>query len=236
MTPAKFASYIRLKTNTNSTTLPDATILVYANIIKDDIAKEITKANEDYFGIKLLRNLVAGQRNYKFPSYILNQMKMLQVKLDGINMKRLREFDVNSYRGTTDESAILAYWAGKEPQFDIFGGEIVIYNDSAIIDVTNGIELWSMIYPENLTSLSSDTTDMEIPSNNENFGIPRQFHMVWATKVIIQYKTSKEKPIPLNEQELNVDKDMQLALNALKGQNLDRTVTATIPYDDGSNY
>jgi lauroyl/myristoyl acyltransferase len=66
MTPANFASYIRLKTKTNATTFPDADILAYANIIKDDIAKEVTKANEDYFGMKFLRYLIAGQRGYSF--------------------------------------------------------------------------------------------------------------------------------------------------------------------------
>lgn len=232
MTPAKFADYIRKRTKTNSTTFPDADLLLYANIVKDDLVKEVTKINEDYFGIEILRDLVAGKRNYGFPSYVLNQIKYTQAKLDGSNWKKLTEFDVNTYGKTTDEDKILANWSGKEPQFDIFGGQIVIYSDASIIDVTEGLKIWTMIYPEDLTSLAG-TSDMSIAPSTTTFGVPRQLHEVWATKVIIEYKSSKEKPIALTEKEQNVAVDLQNALNAMKNQNLDRTIVATIP--DRSN-
>ena len=233
MTPVQFAAYIRKRTKTNSTTFPDDDILLYANIIKNDIAKEVTKANEDYFGMELKRNLQAGKRNYAFPTYMLNNMKYLQAKLDGTNQKVLKEFDVNSYGKPTDESSILANWAGKEPSFDIFGGEITIYSDSAIIDVTEGLILWSIIYPADLTSLAG-TSDMSENPTLTSFGMPTELHFVWATKVIIEYKQSKEKPIPLTERELNVNNDLTLAINSLKGLNLDRSVVATMP-DCGNN-
>lgn len=228
MTQAQFAEYIRKKTKTNSTTLPDAEILLYANIIKDDLAKEVNKANEDYFGIRIVRDLVAGKRNYLFPSYVMGKIKYLQAKLDGTNPKRLNEFDINTYERPTNESKILANWAGQEPTFDIFGGEIVIYSDSTIIEVTGGLELWAIIYPADLTSLAG-TADMSIAPSNITFGMPRQLHMVWATKVIIEYKTSKERPIPLTEREQNIQIELDTAINSLKNQNLDRAIVATIP-------
>lgn len=236
MTPAQFASYIRDKTKTNKSTLPDEKILLYANIIKDDIAKEITKANEDYFGMKFYRNLEAGKRSYSFPSDVLNNIKYVQAKLNGTDWKVLTQFDVNTYKRPTNESEIRANWAGKDPEFDIFGGSLEVYSDDAIIDVTDGLELWAMVYPADLTSLSG-TTDMSVPPNNISFGMPRQFHFVWATKVIIEYKNSKEKPIPLTEQEGKVDVDLQLAINALKGQDLNRSITATLPdyYNNGQD-
>jgi hypothetical protein len=232
MTPVQFADYIRKRTKTNATTFPDADILLYANIIKDDLAKEVTKVNEDYFGMEFLRNLVAGQRKYRFPLGILNQIKYTQAKIDGTNWKRLTEFDVTSYQRPTDESSILSNWAGKDPSFDIFGEELAIYSDVAITNVTNGLKLWAIIYPKDLSSLSG-VIDMSVPTDTTSFGLPRQLHWVWATKVIIEYKSSKEKPLPLTERELNVNADLQLALNALKAQNLDRTVIATVP--DHSN-
>lgn len=236
MTPAQFASYIRDKTKTNSTTFTDAKILLYANIVKDDIAKEITKANEDYFGMKLLRNLEAGKRSYSFPSDVLNNIKYVQAKLDGTTQKVLTQFDVNTYKRPTNESQILANWEGKSAEFDIYGGSLEIYSDSAIIDVTDGLELWAMIYPADLASLAG-TTDMSVPPNNISFGMPRQFHFIWATKVIVEYKNSKEKPIPLTEKEAKIDQDFQLAINALKGQDLNRSITATLPdyYNNGQD-
>lgn len=237
MTPVQFAAYIRYKTKTNATTLTDANILLMANIIKDDIAKEITKTNEDYFVITLLRNLVAGQRTYSFPTDVLNAIKYLEAQLDGVKWKWLNEFDLNSFKKPTNETSILAEFAGKEPQFDISGSQLTLYTDSAIIDVTDGLKLRSIIYPADLTSLAG-TNDMAVAPSNISFGMPRQFHMVWATKVIVEYKTSKEKPIPLTERELNVDKDLLLALNALRGGNLDRTIVATVPNagNNGADY
>lgn len=237
MTPAQFASYIRLKTRTNSTTFPDADILVYANIVKDEIAKEIIKANEDYFGIESLRDLENGIRKYLFPTYMLSQMKYIQAKLDGTNWVKLDEFDITSYDRPTDEDSIRANFAGRNPAFDIFGGELSIYSEDPIIDVTGGLKLWSIVYPADLTSLSGDA-DMSVNPSLTEFGMPRQLHKVWATKVIIEYKTSKEKPIPLTEQELKVDVDLQSAINSLKLQNLDRVFVATVPdnSDNGADY
>lgn len=237
MTPAQFASYIRLKTRTNATTFPDADILVYANITKDEIAKEVIKANEDYFGIESLRDLENGIRKYLFPTYMLSQMKYIQAKLDGTNWVKLDEFDVTSYNRPTDEDSIRANFAGRNPAFDIFGGELSIYSEDPIIDVTDGLKLWSIVYPADLTSLSGDA-DMSVNPSLTKFGMPRQLHKVWATKVIIEYKTSKEKPIPLTEQELKVDVDLQSAINSLKLQNLDRVFVATVPdnSDNGADY
>jgi hypothetical protein len=232
MTPINFAKYIRLKTKTNATTFPDADIITYANIIKDDLAKEITRANEDYFGIEMTKDLVANKRGYGFPTYILNQIKYVQAKLDGTNWKKLSEFDITGYQKTTDEASILANWAGKEPMFDIMGGQMFIYNDSAITDVEEGLKLWAIIYPEDITSLAG-STDLSISSSNTSFGIPRQLHYVWAEKVVIEYKTSKEKPIPLTEREQNINIEMEQAINSLKLQNLDRVLIANIP--DKSN-
>lgn len=233
MTPVQFAKYIRYKTKTNATTLPDADLLILANVIKDDIAKEVIKANEDYFGMKFLRNLEAGKRGYSFPSDMLSQIKYLQVKLDGTNQKEIEQFDVTSYKRPTDEADIIANWQGKNPQFDVYGGSLYIYSDSAIVDVTNGLELWAIIYPQDLANLT-DTTDMSVPYNTTSFGMPRQLHKVWATKIIADYKQSKEKPLPLSDTEQKVDIDIALAVNSLKGLDLNRSIVATVS-DDSNN-
>lgn len=235
MTSAQFAQYIRLKTRTNSSTFTDADIILYANVIKNDIAKEVKKANEDIFGMEVSRNLEAGKRNYGFPSYMLSQLKYAQVMLDGEKWEYMSEFDVNSYRKPTDESNIIANWADKKPQFDIFGGELMIYSGKPIIEVTLGLKLWTIIFPQDITDLSS-IADLSVPNDTSSFGMPTELHLVWATKVIIEYKTSKEKPLPLTERELTVTNDLREAINSLKAGNLDRTIVATVPYNDGQDY
>lgn len=227
MTPAQFASYVRFKTQTDTSTFSDADLLVLANIVKDDIAKEITKVNEDYFGMKYYRNLEAGKRSYSFPSDILNQMKYLQAKIDGNKQEVLTQFDVNTYRKPTNEAEIISNWAGRKPEFDIFGSSIEIYSGLPIIDVDDGIMLWAMMYPADLSGLSG-STDMSVNPSTTSFGMPRQFHKLWATKVVVEYKNSKEKPIPLTDDEASVDKELLLAINALKKRDLNQSIIATV--------
>ena len=58
-----FASLVRKKTRTNSTTFTDADLLLYANTFKDEIAEMLSKeVGEDIFGLRLTRDLVADQR------------------------------------------------------------------------------------------------------------------------------------------------------------------------------
>lgn len=235
MTSKQFADYIRYKTKTNSSTFTDAEILVLANVIKDDIAKEIVKCNEDIFGMEFLRNLEANKREYSMPTDILNNIKGVEAKIDGTNWYWLTEFDLNTYRRPTNESNIILDFADKNPMFDIFRKALWIYSGDAIIDVIEGLKLWAIIYPADISSLS-DTTDMSVDPSTTSAGFPRQFHRLWATGVIIDYKESKEKPIPLSGKELTWDKDMEEALNAIKGMNLDRSDIASIPDDDGQDY
>jgi hypothetical protein len=235
MTPAQFATYIRWKTRTDSSVFTDNEIMAIANLFKDEIAKKITDANEGYFGIKGFRNLEAAKRNYAFEPQILNQMLYLEANLDGSQFKRMFEYNLNTLGIVTTEADIVSAMAGKDPGFMLFGGEILLLTDSAIIDVTDGLKLWYMVYPKDLSSLAG-TTDMSVPPSTTEFGMPRQFHELWARRVVIEYKQSQDKPIPLTEKELRYDADLDDALSAIKGQNLDRVTQPTIPYDDGSEY
>jgi hypothetical protein len=241
MIATNFAKYIRLKTKTNTTTFTDPDIILLANIIKDDICKEVSRADEDYFGMETVRDLIADQRNYKFPSYVLSKIKLTQAKVDGTNWRELNEFDVNERSKnslpemTTDEASIIKNWAGKRPSFDIFGGELIIYSDTPIIDVVGGLKLWSIIYPADLTALDG-INDLSIAPSNITFGVPRQLHKVWAKMVVIEWKNAQPRQVPLNENEQNIQTELAMAINSLKDQNLDRSTTPANVYNDGSQY
>lgn len=234
----EFATYIRFHTKTDSTTLTDAELVAIANVQKDTIAKEIAKTNEDIFGMRYLRDLEAGVREYSFPTDILSNIKSVEayVANGGTEKKKLTEFDLTQYRGTTDEAAILQAFAGKN-QFDIFRKSLWLYTGEAILDVEDGLELWAIQYPADLTTAKlASTDDMSVQPSTTSHGMPREAHEIWARACIIEYKNSKPKPIPLNERELNFESDLQKVLNALKGTNLDRQNTGSVPYNDGSNY
>lgn len=234
MTSTQFAAYIRALTKTNSTTLTDASIIAFANVVKDDLAKDILKVNEDIFGMQYLRNLVADQREYALPVELLNQIKYVEAKLDGSNWSKLSEFDLNSYGYPTDESSIRYYFSGKTG-YDIFRNSLWLLTGGAIIAVTEGLKLWAIQWPEDISSVSG-STDMSVASADTEVAMPRATHEIWARRVSIMYKGSKEKPIPLSERELRVDADWANVLNSLRGGNLDRAVLATTPQDDGSDY
>jgi len=59
---------------------------------------------------------------------------------------------------------------------------------------------------------------------------------VLATGMIIEWKESRDKPIPLKESELRYDDDVEKAISKLKKANYDREVIGLIPEDDGQEY
>lgn len=234
----EFATYIRFHTKTDSTTLTDAELVSLANVKKDDIAKEIAKTNEDIFGMWYLRDLEAGVREYSFPAQILSNIKAVEafVANGGTVSKKFTETDLTKYRGVTEEASIRQAFQGKY-HFDIFRKSLWLWTGEEIVYVENGLKLWAIQYPADLTTDKlASTDDMSIQPSTTTHGMPREVHEIWARAVIIEYKNSKPKPIPLTERELNYNADLQLALNALKGTNLDRQNTGDVPYNDGSNY
>lgn len=235
MTSTEFATLVRLYTSTNSSSFTDAEILALANPIKDEIAAEITKRNEDYFMMRFYRNLEAGVREYGMPDEILNHIKYVQAKLDGSNLEHLTEADMNSLGIPLDETNIVLYYADRDPQYDINRRALYILSGNAIIDVTDGLILHAIIFPANITVLSG-STDMSVDPTEYTFGFPRIFHELWARKVSVAWKSSRPKPIPLSPLELRYDKDLEEKLNGVGNGNLDRSVAATVPVNDGQGY
>ena len=235
MTPVKFATLVRLYTNTNSTSFPDADILSYANVFKDDIAAEITKVNEDYFGMRFYRNLQAGVREYGLPEEMLNNIKRVEAKLDGTTQVVLKEFDLTSYSRPTDENDIESYFSNCYPMFDIFNRSLWLYNGTPIINVTDGLILFATMYPADMTDLTS-IIDISSDPTTTSIGFPVQFHELLARRVSVAYKTSRDRPIPLSEKELLYDRDLKDKLSAISGMNLDRAVIGLVPRDDGQEY
>jgi len=231
----EFASYIRFHTRTNSTTLSDSDILLLANIHKDKLTMAILNANENYFGLPQLTNLVADQREYPIDITVAHQFKLIEAKLDGTNWKRLTETDLNLEQFTTDETGIRNAFLGRDPGFQIFRNSLWILNDSAIINVTNGLKIWAYIWPASFTDLTS-TTEMATAPSTTTHGWPRPFQELLARRVIIDYKTSRDKPMTLTESEKNYKMDLMEALDDIKNPNLDRSILATIPVDSGEDY
>ena len=251
MTPAEFATYVRLKTRTNSTTFTDTDIKAYMVPRQDEIAKAILKTNEDILLIPQKADLVASSitaRDYPFPSDILSRIKRVDAQLGGTDWIPLVEIDITQITkpistedNITDIFNNLQRTAGNPngARFDLLRKSIFIYSGT-ITATTNGLKLWCNTWPTAVTNLAS-TTDMSVDPSTTTHGIPRVFHELWARGVTIDYKESKEKPIPLNERELKYEFDFEKAIVALKHGNLDREVFGYLPPagdrgNDGFNF
>jgi hypothetical protein len=232
----EFATLVRYYTKTNVTTFTDAEILLLANLAKDDIAQQIgKKVGEDYFGLRLTADLVAGQREYELPSEIMARIKYIEAKLDGENWSKLVETDLLQYEKSTDEATILSQFANRDPAFDLWDKSFFLYSGEAIISVEDGIKLWAIVFPADFTDLSS-TNAMDANPSSVSHGFPREFHGLLAIAVSIAYKTSQTRPIPLSEKEKTYEADLADKLEQMKEANLDRNFVASIPYNDGSQY
>lgn len=240
----EFATYVRWLTKTNSTTFTDVDLVAVANATIEQFSQEIAKVNEDYFGMVFFRDLVAGQRDYSFPTEICNNMKRLEISIAGdmdansnLIYKNADEFDLNLYQHSTDESTILTQFNGKNPAFELYGQSIWIYSGESIIDVPSGLKLWAIIYPQKIATADLATAvEMEVSKVSTSFSLKRQFHRLLALKISIQWKGSRDKPIPLSRDELTFDNQFQDAVESIRGMNLDRAFTATVPYNDGTQY
>lgn len=252
MTPKKLADYIRYKTRTNSTTFPDSDMLPLVQFRQDELARKLMASlseDEDIFQSPNTDDLVADHREYAFPQDIMARIKRVEAKLDGTNWVLLHAMDINEYSGTHDETTIVSIFNNQQwdkatnPQgasYDIARKAIQIYSGS-VIDVTGGLKLWCFDYPTLLADLTDDTNDMEDDPDSTHHGFPRELHELLARGVIIDYKESREKPIPLSEREQSFDKDTVLAIESLKHGDLNREIIGDLPPgsergDNGFNY
>lgn len=242
-TPAEAATYIRLKTRTNSTTFTDADILVLLNIKKNEVCQRALETDEDIFELPTYMNLVANQREYPLHSEILSRISRVEAKLDGSNWLKLTEFDLPEYdKPLTPESNITANFSNEEGHafYDIMRKSIWLYSGT-IATVTDGLRIWESTWPSNVATMGG-LTDMSVDPSTTTHGIPKELHKVMMDGVVIEWKSSREKPIPLTEREQIWEHDMEKAIQTLKKANYDREVIGYIPCgtlnmnsEDGSN-
>jgi hypothetical protein len=126
-------------------------------------------------------------------------------------------------------------YADKDPEFDLWDQGIYILSGDSIIDVTDGLKLWAIIFPADFQNLTS-SEDMSTNPDDYTHGFPRQFHELLARRVSIAYKSSKDRPIPLSKKEKLYEVDLATTIQNMKDANLDRSVQPSAPYEDGSDY
>ena len=249
MTPAKFAALIRLKTRTNSDTFVDDDMLILTEARQLEIAQAILKADEDILLIPQTTSLVADQREYPQPTDILSRIKRASAQFNGTDWIPLAEIDINTIdapivteTNITDLFNNLKVSKGNPngARFDIIRKSLKIYSGT-ISSVTNGLKFWVKTWPTVPANLTESSVDLSVDPSTTTHGIPMALHEIWARGVTIDWKGSREKPIPLNEKELKYEVDLQKGIETLKHGNLDREVIGKLPPaseygNDGADY
>src|SRR3990167_2854490 len=245
MTPAQASAYIRLKTRTNSTTFTDADILTLWNVVKNEVCQRALETDEDIFLVPTYMDLVASTttREYPLNSNILSRIKRVEAELDGSNWLKLSNFDLTDHdKPVTTEANITYYFSNEEGNafYDIMRKSIWIYSGT-ISAVTDGLRIWVNTWPADETDMT-DTTDMAADPSSTTHGVPRELHKVIAKGVIIEWKESREKPIPLTESEVKWEFDLEKSIQTLKKADYDREIQGDLPDrdqiqgEDGSDY
>lgn len=230
MTPQKLAEYVRFKTRTNTTTLTDADLIIMANIVKDQLVWRALEADEDLFLVPTYLDLTANQREYPLHSDLLSRIKRVEAKLDGSNFIKLYEFDLPQHQyPISTEADITSHFGNEEGRayYDIMRKSIWIYSGT-ITTVTAGLRIWLNTIVPDITSMVA-TVDMAEDPSTTTHGIPRALHPVLADGIVISWKGSREKPIPLSERELSWDSDVRKAIASLRRGNYDREVVGLVP-------
>lgn len=238
MTGVTFAQLIRYYTKTNSSTFPDADIVLLANATKLELAQEVVKLDEDYFTIPMTRNLVASdssdvtKREYSVPTDTI-KVERVQAKLDGTNWVKLTEFDATAFKRPATEAEIKDHFGNGEGEayYDFFRKSLWIYS-GAITAGTATLEMWATIYPADISaSTLASATDLSEDPSTTSFGMPLELHEIWARMISKAYKNSKDKPIPLSELELSIEADLAKALSILTPASRDTPLIGIMPSD-----
>ena len=236
MKATEFATHVRYMTRTSSTTFTDAQIIALMKIRQDEIARAILKADEDILLIPQEADLVEDQREYAFPTDMIANMSRASAQFNGTDWIPLEEIDIKQINfPVVTEANIVARFNSLQAsksnpygaRFDIRRKSLYLYS-GAISDVTDGLKVYVSTYPGPITDLSG-TTDMSVDPSTTTHGIPRALHEAWARGVTIDYKESREKPIPLSETELNYKDDLDKSIETLRHGNLDRQVIGELP-------
>lgn len=240
-TPQQLATYVRKKTKTNTTTFPDADIILYAAIWMDQISARVVDIDEDYFGAPQYADLVNSQREYPLPTDMLNHIKKVEAKLDGTNWINLIALDLTQYPRATDETTITSIFNNTEGHayYDIYRGSIWLYSGSitGFAAGNQALKLWAYQWPTAISDLTS-TTDISIDPNNTSAGFPRVLHLSLADAIVIAKKQEADKEYQLNDYEAAWEDRLHKALHTLEGLDFNQSYTGRQPekkqlWDDG---
>jgi len=238
MTGVQLAALVHKKTKTNTTTFTLADMLVYANIFKDEIASKIQQRRSEIWNIPSLDDLADDQREYAFPSDVLNNIVSLELKFSAAGDYVIATpLARRHYADVLQESKIVNDFDNLDPRYFIRRQAIYILSGT-IVEVTDGFKLVYNAFPADLADLEG-LADLSVDPTTTTHGFPREFHELWARRVGIEYKNNND--MALSRKDLEYDRDLEATLDEFSIPNLDEEIVGALPPashrgDDGYDY
>ena len=241
MTAADFKARFHDRCRTNEAIYSDEKLTLLAREKQVELAEAIESVNEDFFQSFETTTLKATgdggiTREYPLPDDSMNRMKLVEAKLDGEKWTRLQEFDLNLYEKTTDEETILGNFGNDfgTAFYDIGRRSLFLYTGEVKSDVVGGLHWIGFVLPYKVTSWAG-TTDLSVPNNRSQCGIPISFHGLWLDACVIDWKTNRDKPIGLTDREQMYQYRLTQQLMYAKELNRDRDNTISMPHSTTDN-
>ena len=241
MTGANLITRIRYLTKTTSVSLTDADALPLVNSVKDEIAGLISQRNEQLFVIPSTFDLVASSvtaREYALPDDILSNLMTVELALDTASptvfvaclpypggMQRL----LRNLNGIT-EAKITTEFTNSNPFYIKMRRSIYILSGT-VSALADGGKIRYRLYPADLANLTG-VADLNVDPTTTSFGMPKNFHELWARRVGIIWKQGRPKPIPLSDFEKLYDRDMESALDSISDDDYAEEIIGSLPEGD----
>jgi len=236
---ATFTSSLRTLTRTTSTTLTDAEVVSTVNLLKPILERKIVRVGDGRaLGRTSYTDLVAGQRQYEFPTNFIRMYK-LEINISGTQWGLVDEIDFNVVdTPISTENDITSYFSDSDPKFAMYRNAFNIYTGSTLTDVSQGLRLYYAIYSHKwVTGDLSSTNDISLDVTSTDVGFPEEFHEVLMYKCSKFIKQNRDKPLELVDEEKYLDLPGGLfedSLATYMQANRDRKVEGILP--DTFNY
>jgi len=245
MTPLQVKNYVLSKLHLDADEFFEnhTDIETVANMVLDDIYGAISWKNLGYFGEYSTLDTTGSVRIYSIPQTLLNKMVNIEVNLgttseDWKPLTMKVKNDISEF--VFNETWITGQYGNSDPVGFIFGGNLYILSGGPFPANTPGIRFWYIDFPDKIDSMDN-TTELSIiktvnlPTGGTTaIGLPRQFHRLFTTGIIIDYKEANE--LPLVGRETLFEQDLKKKLDELSPLSTDEEIKASIPSDDGSDY
>lgn len=191
MTNQNIIDYVRARTNTNTGTMPNATLFLFLNERNRQFCAALQGVREDFLGERSTTDLIGNQQEYQLPDDCM-RLKKVEMTFDGTNWKAGKFFDINQrplfgVNGTngsevlaTDATTISQNYSVDFPYVDVLENSLFLY---PIPDTTRtaGLKLYYFKRPQDMT-LTSQSADL-----------PKEYHSYLVESCTLDVEVMKGK-------------------------------------------